>query len=135
MKFMSAMIVAATILISGCMSMEKVDESRVFFSNLTDGQTVQSPLNVKFGVEGMEVKPAGQLIEGTGHHHLIIDGEPIAAGKVIPNNDTYIHFGGGQTETTVDLSKGEHTLMLQFADGAHRSYGEKMRASIKVIVK
>tara|TARA_B100000749_G_scaffold280896_1_gene280713 strand:+ start:84151 stop:84555 length:405 start_codon:yes stop_codon:yes gene_type:complete len=119
----------------GCMNMEKVDSSRVFFANLKDGQTVKSPLKIQFGIEGMKVIPAGKLEKGTGHHHLIIDGKPVATGKVVPADKTHIHYGKGQTEDTVELSKGKHTLTLQFADGAHRSYGEKLRAVITVTVE
>ena len=38
---------------------------------------------------------------------------PLVASK------TLLHFGGGQTEVTLDLPPGKHTLQLVFADYAH----------------
>lgn len=108
---------------------------RVYFIEPKDGTTVTSPVKVRMGVEGMAVEKAGQLIEGTGHHHLIIDGKPVAAGGVVPADEQHIHFGNGQTETEIELSRGKHTLTLQFADGAHRSYGAHMTQTITVEVE
>ena len=53
------------------------------------------------GVEGMQMRPAGPLVERAGHHHLIVDGKPIEAGKPVPADATHVHFGKGQTETTL----------------------------------
>lgn len=108
---------------------------RVFFVAPKDGQTVKSPVKVKFGLKGMKVKPAGTLEAGTGHHHLIIDATPVAEKQIVPTDEKHIHFGMGQTETEVTLPPGEHTLTLQFADGSHLSYGPAMSATIKVKVK
>ncbi|MBN9095062.1 DUF4399 domain-containing protein, partial [Pandoraea pnomenusa] len=110
-------------------------QPRVFFVAPADGAVVSNPVVVKFGVEGMTVKPAGEVVANTGHHHLIIDGDPIPAGQVVPADDSHLHFGKGQTETTVNLTPGDHTLTMQFADGAHRSYGPAMSQTIKVHVK
>lgn len=113
---------------------EAAEGSRVFFVAPADGATVKGPVTVKMGVEGMKVQPAGQLTEGTGHHHVIIDAGGVAKGTAVPADDQHIHFGKGQTEATLALSPGEHTLTLQFADGAHRSYGPDLAATIKVTV-
>lgn len=110
-------------------------EDGVYFGNLKDGDTVSSSVKVEFLVYGKTIKPAGTEEEGTGHHHIIIDGESVQAGKVVPANDTHIHFGKGQTETTLDLSPGEHTLTLQFADYGHRSFGGKWSKTITVTVE
>jgi len=91
-------------------------------------------VHVEMAVEGVEVQPAGEVVPGTGHHHVIIDGEGVASGEVVPADETHIHFGGGQTETDVALTPGEHTLTLQFADGIHRSYGPPMSTSITITV-
>lgn len=115
--------------------------AKVFFIEPADGAELSGPMvdgkvqiNVKMGVEGIGVQAAGQQVQGMGHHHLIIDGEHIALGAVVPKDDSHIHFGKGQTETTVALSPGEHALVLQFADGAHLSYGDQLSARIKVKV-
>lgn len=99
-----------------------------------DGATVRSPVKVVFSVSGATIKPAGAPEAGTGHHHLLIDTGPTPEGVVIGADATHLHFGKGQTETTVELKPGEHTLTLQFADGLHRSYGPKMSHSIQIAV-
>lgn len=109
--------------------------AKVFFRNLQDGDAVSSPVMVEFGVEGMEVQAAGELVEGTGHHHIVIDGEFIPAGEIVPADSLNIHYGGGQTETEIELPKGEHTLTMQFADGIHRSYGKQMSATVIITVE
>lgn len=110
-------------------------DAKVFFVNLKEGDMVSSPLKVEMGAEGITVHPAGEIIDGTGHHHIIVDGVPVPSGDVVPADETHIHFGGGQTETELELAPGSHTLTLQFADGLHRSYGEAMSATIKVEVQ
>ena len=107
----------------------------VSFGTPADGATVASPVHVKMQVQGMEIKPAGEIVEGTGHHHIIVDGGSIPAGQVIPMDATHIHFGKGQTETDLELTPGEHKLTLQFADGTHTSYGPDMSATITVTVE
>jgi hypothetical protein len=83
----------------------------------------------------MKIVPAGTMADGTGHHHLLIDSAPMPKGQVIPVSDKSLHFGKGQTETDVTLPPGDHTLTLQFGDGAHRSYGPEMSQTITVHVK
>lgn len=107
----------------------------VHFVEPADGATVAQEFTVKMGVEGMTVQPAGALKDGTGHHHLIIDGQPVPAGTAVPADATHLHFGKGQTETTVKLAPGKHTLTLQFADGLHQSYGPALSQTITVTVK
>jgi hypothetical protein len=107
----------------------------VSFVEPKDGATVSNPIHVKFAVDGMKVVPAGTIAEGTGHHHLLIDGQPLPKGEVIPANDKSLHFGKGQTETELTLPPGDHTLTLDFGDGAHRSYGPEMSKTITIHVK
>lgn len=110
-------------------------EAKVEFLAPANGDTVTSPVTIKMGVTGAEVKPAGALVAGTGHHHIIVDSEKVPAGTAVPSDPNHIHFGDGSTETQLELEPGEHTLMLQFADGMHRSYGEGASATIKVTVQ
>jgi hypothetical protein len=107
----------------------------VSFAEPADGATVSSPFKVKFAVSGMEVKPAGDMSANTGHHHLIINGDSIKAGESIPFDETHQHFGKGQTETEVKLPPGKYKLTMQFANGAHQSYGPAGSKSISVTVK
>ncbi len=109
--------------------------ARVFFANLKNGQTVAKKITIKFGAEGIKVQPAGEIVQGSGHHHLIIDGSAVPAGQVVPADANHIHFGKGQTETEVELTPGKHKLTLQFANGAHLSYGPQVSDTIDVNVK
>ena len=84
-----------------------------------DGATVQNPVTVIFGLEGMGVAPAGVPAAATGHHHLIIDSKLPAANRPIPADDNHRHFGGGQTQVDIELSPGKHTLQLLLGDHNH----------------
>lgn len=107
---------------------------RVFFVSPADGATVKGPVTVKMGVEGMTVKPAGEVVASSGHHHVIVNASGVAEGAVVPADAQHIHFGKGQTEATLTLPPGKHTLTLQFADGLHRSYGPALSQTITVTV-
>jgi hypothetical protein len=107
----------------------------VSFIEPVDGATVSSPFKVKFAVSGMDVKPAGDMSANAGHHHLLINAEAIKAGESVPFDETHLHFGKGQTEAEVKLPPGSYTLTMQFANGAHQSYGPGLSKAIKVTVK
>ena len=93
----------------------------VYFINLKDGDTIKNPFKVQFGLSGMGVAPAGIEKPNTGHHHLLIDTTltPEKAKEPIPADDHHQHFGGGQTETTLTLPPGRHTLQLVLGDWSH----------------
>lgn len=118
----------------GC-SKEDKPSGRVFFVEPEDGAEVAGPVKVVMGVEGMTVQPSGEVVEGTGHHHIIVNGGPMRAGQVIPTDDTHLHFGKGQTETTLELPPGDYELTMQFADGLHRSYGDELSDTINIKVR
>ena len=109
---------------------------KVMFLEPADGAKVKSPVQMKFGLEGLEIRPAMEdpLDKTTGHHHVVVDGKPIPLGQVVPADETHIHYGKGQTEATLELKPGKHTLTLQLADGAHLSYGEQLAHTITVEV-
>ena len=100
-----------------------------------NGATVKSPVKVAMAVHGMEINPAGPLKEGTGHHHLVIDTIPPAAGVAVPADAQNLHFGKGQTEAELTLSPGIHTITAAFADGVHRVYGPQMTDTIIIKVE
>lgn len=93
--------------------------AQVYFIEPADGATVKSPVTVKFGLKGIGVAPALVEWPNTGHHHLLVDREPVPAGTVIPNDATALHFGGGQTEAQIPLTPGTHTLVLELGDHQH----------------
>ncbi|KAA9131371.1 DUF4399 domain-containing protein [Marinihelvus fidelis] len=95
-------------------------EARVYFITPADGDVIEGPVTVKFGLKGMGVAPAGTMADNTGHHHLLIDGPDLPPpGVPLPATDQVKHFGGGQTETVLELSPGTHTLQLIVGDHAH----------------
>jgi hypothetical protein len=100
-----------------------------------DGATVSSPFKVRFGIQGMTVAPAGDVVPGSGHHHLLINLDPVPAGESLPFTVQHLHFGKGQTEAEVTLMPGKYRLTAQFANGAHQSYGPAMSQTITVTVK
>ncbi len=103
------------------------DAAELYFVNLTDGDTVSSPVTVNFGLRGMGVAPAETEKANTGHHHLLINRAPFGEGEfgaeeyelALPSDDNHRHFGGGQTEVTLDLPAGTHTLQLVLGDHGH----------------
>jgi hypothetical protein len=91
----------------------------VYFITPTNGAAVSSPLTVSFGLKGLGVAPAGTEKASTGHHHLLIDQKLEDYDAAIPADDTHKHFGGGQTETSIELTPGQHTLQLVVGDLNH----------------
>jgi hypothetical protein len=98
---------------------EDPDTVQLYFLSPQDGDSLTSPVVIRFGLMGMGVAPAGVVKAGTGHHHLIVDAELPPIGLPIPATDHYRHFGMGQTEVTLDLPPGEHTLQLLLGDHLH----------------
>ena len=94
-------------------------EAKVYFVNLSNGATVSNPVKVVFGLSGMGVAPAGIEKAGTGHHHLLVDVAEWDANNPLPANDNFRHFGAGQTEVSLDLKPGQHTLQLVLGDQNH----------------
>jgi len=85
-----------------------------------DGAKVKSPVTVVFGLKGMGIAPAGIKFDNTGHHHLLVDADPPAdLSKPLPADEHNVHFGKGQTEGSVTLTPGKHTLQLLLADSLH----------------
>lgn len=98
--------------------------AEVYFIAPSDGATVHGPVTVRFGLKGMGIAPAGIKFDNVGHHHLLVDTSlaDIKLGESLPASDKVLHFGKGQTETTLNLAPGKHTLQLLFADYTHRSF-------------
>jgi hypothetical protein len=103
-----------------------------FFVNLKNGDTVTSPVTVKFGLTGMDIAPAGTNKPNTGHFHLLIDTTLTDEQKKgpIPKDDQHLHFGKGQTETTVTLTPGKHTLQIVMGDGSHMLHNPPVMSDV-----
>ena len=94
-------------------------ESKVYFINLEDGDELQSPFLVQFGLSGKGIAPAVVDIDNTGHHHLLINVDSIDYYLPIPSSSQHIHFGLGQTETELNLPPGKYQLQLILGDKYH----------------
>lgn len=116
-----------------------VNEAKaVYFVNLRDGDKVTSPFRIAFGLVGMGIAPAGVNVENTGHHHLLIDQKLTndMLVKPIPFTEKYRHFGKGETEATLELPIGKHTLRLLFANAYHQPYYVSSKeVTIEVVAK
>lgn len=111
-------------------------DANVFFVSPKDGAELTSPFTVEMGVEKMSVDTAnGKIKPASGHHHILIGLDSVAAGTVVPKDSTHLHFGNAQTSAELKLNPGTYKLTLQFADALHRSYGSKLTRSITVKVK
>jgi len=111
----------ATLLVMSAISLaaNAGDEPRLYLVSPTDGATVKNPVTVVFGLTGYGVAPAGVAKDMTGHHHLLVDIDLPDLSVPIPNDENHRHFGGGQTEVTLELDPGEHTLQLLLGNFAH----------------
>lgn len=95
----------------------------LYFITPNDGDKVGREVTVQFGLKGMGVAPAGISVDKTGHHHLLIDVETLpSANEPIPADAKHVHFGGGQTQTSITLTPGKHTLQLNLGDALHRQF-------------
>ncbi|HXI78804.1 MAG TPA: DUF4399 domain-containing protein [Steroidobacteraceae bacterium] len=112
--------------------------AEVYFISPSDGAVVQGPVTVRFGLKGMGIAPAGVKFDNTGHHHLLVDTEfsELKLDAPLPATDKILHFGKGQTETTLTLSPGKHTLEIVLADYLHNSFDPPLHSKkITITVK
>ena len=143
MKIQNTLIILAGLLVSS--SLIAVDLPRtpspegakVYFIWPKDGKTVNQNFSVKFGLSGMGIAPAGIDFPNTGHHHLLINVDELPDfGLPLPATENIVHYGLGQTETTLTLPPGQHTLQLLFADKIHLPHdpvviSEKITITVK----
>lgn len=95
------------------------ENAKLYFISPANGAVVSNPVTIQFGLKNMGVAPAGSNVNNTGHHHLIIDSELPPLNLPVPKDEQHRHFGAGQTETSIELSPGIHTLQLLLGDFAH----------------
>lgn len=118
--------------LAACGGDDAASEQAVNFSNLTDGDTVSSPVQVEMEAEGFDIAPAAESAEGEGHLHVMVDTDCVAVGETIPNDEQHVHFGDGSTSVELDLEPGEHTLCLQAGDQVHNAFGGTDQVTITV---
>lgn len=93
--------------------------ARVYIISPANGETVASPVLVRFGLSGMGVAPASIVFPNTGHHHVLVDAPLPPFDQPIPADAQHIHFGAGLTEARIVLPPGQHTIQLLLGDAAH----------------
>lgn len=98
-----------------------------------NGAEVTSPVLVKFGIEGMEVAPAGTEKAHSGHHHVLIDTKLADVSAPIPADENNVHFGKGQTEASLNLKPGKHTLQLVLGDHNHVPHSPPVQSEVITI--
>jgi hypothetical protein len=109
-------------------SQEECDEKpSVFIISPQDGFISESNnVKVLFGSKNIEINPAGKgeiannKCFASGHHHLLVNIETLPE-SFIPFDKGYFHFGGGQTETILDLDPGTYSLQLILGSYVHNS--------------
>lgn len=103
-----------------------------------DGQVLPAgrPFRVWFGLRDMGVAPSHVPFPNTGHHHLLVDTDLPPMDQPIPSDRNHLHFGAGETETTLELPPGKHTLQLLMGDANHVPqnppiYSKKITINVK----
>lgn len=120
MKRLATVIFSAALSVSALAGPTPAPEgAKAYIISPADGATVSNPVTIVFGLEGFGVAPAGVEKANTGHHHLIIDAELPDMNAPIPSDEHHKHFGGGQTQTTLELTPGQHSLQLLMGDQNH----------------
>ena len=108
--------------------------AQVRFLEPLNGAQVTSPVRLRFEAVAILTEPAGKVTALSGHHHVIVDALPTPYGQAVGKDAQHLHFGKAQTEASLELAPGLHTITLQFADGLHRSYGPALSRSIIIEV-
>ena len=108
--------------------------ARVFIVSPKDGDTVGRDVHVVFGAEGVEIAPTTSGAGVSGHHHLLIDqSEWPLIDRPIPNDEFHRHYGAGQTEDTIRLEPGTHTLQLDLGDSRHVQFDPPIVSEVVTI--
>lgn len=131
----SILFAGATLLLSSSVfaGTSSPPNAKAYIISPANGEVVSSPFKVKFGLHGMGVAPAGVDKANTGHHHLIINTQLSSFTRAIPNDKNHKHFGGGQTETTLELPPGDHTLQLVLGDKKHVPHNKPVASEVITI--
>jgi hypothetical protein len=116
-------------------------DAKAYFIHLKDGMEVTSPVLVQFGLSGMGIAPAGIEFENSGHHHLLIDRPALGKGEEgadelnsnIISDEQHLHFGKGQTETSLKLTPGKHTLQIVLGDKDHIPHNPPITSEVITI--
>lgn len=117
---------------------DQPEDASVSFETPSDGDTVESPVEIVAEVDGIDLEPAGTMEAGTGHLHILVDHDCYEVGEVMPGpseeaeDDGIFHWSDGQSEDELELEPGDYELCIQIGDGDHRAFGETDEISITV---
>ena len=131
--FKIAAIITAVITSSVSINASDDNSKSVFIISPANGAVIHGPVHVVFGIKGMALAPAGTDLANSGHHHLIIDAPLPDMTMNIPADEHHIHFGKAQTETTVQLSPGKHTIQLLLGDMNHMPHAHPVTSKVVTI--
>src|SRR6201995_6062650 len=110
-------------------------DALLYFVWPQNGATIKGGFWCRFGLRNMGVTHAGDDYQNAGHHHLLIDvNDPLDPKETIPQDKSHLHFGAGQTETSLELPAGNHTLLLLLGDAKHYPFGPPV-VSDKITVR
>lgn len=115
-------VIASLFMITSSVALDRSpspEGTELYFVSPKSGDTISGPVTIIFGLKGMGVAPAGTEKEHTGHHHLLINTGLPALDLPVPADDQHKHFGKGQTQTTIELPPGKHTLQLLLGNHLH----------------
>ena len=135
----SALVLALSMMGVAALALEPTPSApgaEVYFISPEDGAHVSGKFTVRFGLRGMGVAPAGIEFPDSGHHHLLVNAEPMPdLTQPLPTSDAVRHFGKGQTETELELPPGTYTLQLVLGNHLHIPHKPPVLSSaIKVTV-
>jgi hypothetical protein len=132
-SWMIAAVVATGLAIPASAFQSKAPQgAAAYFISPKNGDTVPATFTVVFGLKGMGVAPAGVEKANTGHHHLIINKKVTGDGlkESLPADANHVHFGAGQTEASVTLPPGQHTLQMILGDHNHIPHDPPIQSEV-----
>ena len=102
-------------------SMEESETASVTIVTPMNGAQISgTQINVNLS-STVPILPAGDLTEGTGHHHLYLNAELTDADQPVPTvPGSIVHMGdASSTFTFEDVEPGDYTIIAVVADGVH----------------
>ena len=112
-------------------------DANIYIISPAHGEVVQNPVTIKFGLSNMGIAPIGVNKPNSGHFHLLIDEEKLPDfDKPLHFGEHYLHFSEGQTQVTLELSPGAHSLQLILGDLGHMVHEPPVLSrKIQIIVR
>lgn len=97
-----------------------------------NGAIVPTAFVIDVEADGFRLAPKGEVRDGEGHLHVIVNHSCVRAGEVIPVDAIHVHFGDGANMLDVELPPGDYDLCVQAGDGFHVALGISAQLSLTV---